>query len=571
MRSHINLIKMNISSISSLPRTWSGENRLAVTAQPSPLAQPKQIWQLSQETTMLTLSTSVPSAGNTQEAPFQHITQMPTALENYDLTYGVLGLIHVQPGKLQVWEQSSDNAISNVMARNASGYTAQHRLAGLGAALLEHIGINGANYRQTVINVGAPESKQKIQAKATDALHSIQDVPTERVELRIQTKSGTTVTLSIVDQREEGLNGTGISTEIQVDGELTAAERKALAAMANGFEKAIQGLAAGETQMNLEELAQFDGSVIDRMELKTNIYGRDKYGARYQKLGADFIADANTRDIRLNSPEGEIRMSVDLRQPALWGNAAQKSKAVRQYLDGIDRAAKRGNADESLIKMFKSTFAALNSTYGAQSTDRSLRGLEADPGAWSDEDKSWLTGLADFNTALTATPKASNPRHSQELDRFHYALSQSTTITGSEKSHRGVTQTQDSNLVAAYHRSLISSKKPALDSTAASQNYFYNQVEDSAHTQVHLGYEKDALVAATLTKTLTQSLRIQKFENNKLVEDHSIPDQRASVVDLLPLLSQLREREKEHKITDAEKRTLLESWNDWMFAELPAA
>lgn len=554
---------MKISNLASLPRTWSSEERLTATAQPPPPP-------VRQLTVATTLSTPAPSTSNTPAAPFLHITQMPAAPENYDLTYGALGRIHVKPGALQVWEQSSDNAISDVMARNASGHTAQHRLAGLGAALLEHIGNNGTNYRQTVVNVGAPESKQKIQAKATEALHSIQSAPTESVELRIQTHSGTTVILRIADQREQGLNGTGISTEVQVDGELTDAERKALAAMASGFEKAIQGLAAGETQVDLQELAQFDGSAIARMELKTHIYGRNEHGLRYQKLGGQFTADANTREIRLNSPEGEVHMSVDLRQPALWGNAAQKSKAVRQYLDGIDRAAQRGNADESLVKMFKSTFVALNATYGASSTDRGLQGLEADPGAWSDEDKSWLTGLADFNTVLAATPKASNPRHSQELDRFHYALSQSTAITGSGKSDRGVTQTQDSQLVAAYHKSLTSSRKPALDSTAASQNYFYNQVEDSAHTQVHLQYEKDALVAATLTKTLTQSQRIQKFENNKLVEDYAMPDKRSSLVDLLPLLSQLHEREKEHKITDEEKRKLLESWNDWMFAELPA-
>jgi hypothetical protein len=366
------------------------------------------------------------------------------------------------------------------------------------------------------------------------------------------------------------LNGTGISTDIQVDGKLTAAERKALATMANGLETAIQGLAAGEAQIDLTELAGFDGSVIASMELKTNIYGRDEHGVRYEKLGAQFTADANTRVIQLNSKAGEIRMSVDLRQPALWGNAAQKSKAVRQYLNSIDEAAKRGNADESLVKMFKSTFVSLNATYGARSTDRDLQGLATDSTAWSDEDKSWLTGLADFKTTLAATPKASNPRHSMELDRFNYTLSQSTTIKGTEKSNRGLTQTQDSSLVAAYHRSLTSSKKPVLDSTTASQNYFYNQVEDSARTQVDLGYDKNALVAATLTKSLTQSLRTQKFENNKLIEDHVLPTNRSSVLDLLPLFSQLHARESDHKISVAEKRALLESCNNLMFEGLTA-
>lgn len=566
---------MNISHISTSPRPWSSEGSLSATAQPPPRVQSPPVQQLAPQTTPVTLSMRAQNAGNTAghapDAPFLVITQMPAALEqSYDLTYGALGLIRVKSGTLQVWEQSSDNAISNVMARNASGHTAQNRLAGLGAALLEHVGNTGASYRQTVANVGAPESKQKIQARATDALYSIQGAPTERVELRIQTQSGATVTLSISDQREASLNGTGISIDVQVDGDLTAPERKALAAMAGGFEKAIQGLAAGETEIDLEALAQFDKSAIASVEFKTSIYGRNEYGLRYEKLGVQFTADANTRDIQINSPEGEIRMSVDLRQPALWSDATQKAKAVRHYLDGIDRAAERGKADEGLVKMFKSTFSALNATYGAQSTDGGLQGLAMDSGAWNDEDKSWLTGLADFNTVLAATPKASNPRHSQELDQFHYTLSQSTNITGADKSQRGVTQTQESRLVAAYHQSLVSSNKPILDSTTASQNYLFKQVEDSASTQVHLGYEKDEPVAATLTKTLTQSLRIQKFENNQLVQDRVVPDKQSSVVDLLPLLTQLREREKEHQITDEEKQTLLESWNDLVFSELTA-
>lgn len=566
---------MNISHISTSPRPWSSEGSLSATAQPPPRVQSPPVQQLAPQTTPVTLSMRAQNAGNTAghapDAPFLVITQMPAALEqSYDLTYGALGLIRVKSGTLQVWEQSSDNAISNVMARNASGHTAQNRLAGLGAALLEHVGNTGASYRQTVANVGAPESKQKIQARATDALYSIQGAPTERVELRIQTQSGATVTLSISDQSEAGLNGTGLSIDVQVNGDLTAPERKALAAMAGGFEKAIQGLAAGETEIDLEELAQFDQSAIASVDFKTSIYGRNEYGLRYEKLGAQFTADANTRDIQINSPEGEIRMSVDLRQPALWGDATQKAKAVRHYLDGIDRAAERGKADEGLVKMFKSTFSALNATYGAQSTDGGLQGLAMDSGAWNDEDKSWLTGLADFNTILAATPKASNPRHTQELDQFHYTLSQSTSITGADKSQRGVTQTQESRLVAAYHQPLVSSNQPILDSTTASQNYLFKQVEDSASTQVHLGYEKDEPVAATLTKTLTQSLRIQKFENNQLVQDRVVPDKQSSVVDLLPLLTQLREREKEHQITDEEKQTLLESWNDLVFSELTA-
>ena len=566
---------MSIHSIPSLSATWTKQSYPNTQVARAQIA----------DSSLLTLATSTIhssvkplNVGSQVGDVFLHVTQMPAKLESPEVTYGALGLIHVKAGQMQVWEQAPDNAIGHVMNRNTTGMTAQSRFAGLGAALLEHLSSNGTNYRQTVVNVDAPDSPQKIQDKASNALLAFQSLPSERVELNIQTKSGASVRIAIVDQSERSSSGTGISVDIFVDGELSQEEKSALKSLSSGFEKAVQGLMGDETLVDLQGLTQFDSKVIAKLELKASVYGRDSQGLRYEKLSASFKADANMREIQIKRPEGEVRINTDLRQPALWGSTEQKAHAVRQYLQRIDHAAERGHASRALIDMFKSTFMAMNTSYGSQETRSGINGanatnsvkLSSDSGSWTEEDKSWLTGLADFDATLAATPRASNPRKTQELDKFQYTLNQSTEISGSTKSNRAVTQKQTAHLSAAYHKSLFSSAPPALDSTSESQNYYFHQIEDSSSTQVHLAYEKDVPVAATLTQTVSQSQRVLKYEYNKLTEDRTTPVQQSKQMDLLPLLKQLKDQQEAHKITEDEKQYVLKAWNSMVFQGLAA-
>jgi hypothetical protein len=362
-----------------------------------------------------------------------------------------------------------------------------------------------------------------------------------------------------------------------VDGKLSEAERSALKSLASGFEKAIQGLAGDATQIDLEGLTQFDSDVISKLTLQANIYGRDALGIRYEKLAASFTADANTREIQLKRPDGQVKMKTDLRQPVLWGSGDQKAYAVDQYLKHMDQAAQRGHPSTDLVDMFKSTFRAMNTSYGSQEANPKASAataigpvnLAGDVTAWSEEDKSWLTGLADFDATLAATPRASNPRMPMEKDRFQYSIRQSTVISGSSKSNRSITQTQTAQLTAAYHQSLFSSKPPLLDDKTESQNYTYHQIEDRNSTQVHIAYEKDALIAATLTQSSSKSERVQKYEHAKLIEDRVTPpalQQRQT--DLLPLLKQLKDQQAAHRITHEEKQDQLRSWNAMVFQGL---
>lgn len=497
---------------------------------------------------------------------FLHVTQMPGSLETAQATYEALLSVQTRGGQMQVWEQRPDDALAQVMGRNASGTTEQGRLAGLGAALLEQVGTTGASYRQTIVNVGAAYSPDQIQRKASDALWAFKSRLSASAELTIQTQSGATVRLSITDQREYSATGSGMSVAIEVEGELTAQERDALKALAAGFDKAVQGLAGDEPRLDLEELLKFDSKVLARVDLKFEHYGRDDEGKRVLQLGADLRLDASRREVDIKTREGVVKMSTDLRQPAQWGSAAQKDKAVSQYLARIDQAAERGRANPALVDMFKSTFSAMHASYAQQDGDGNGLGmkpgsipLRIDGAAFDAEDQSLMTGLADFSASIAATTRATNPRRTQERDSFQYMLNQSTDITGSSRGSRAVTQTQTSKLSAAYHQSLLTSAAPKFDSTSASQNYLYNTVEDSSTTEMRLAYDEGEPALATLSHQASQSLHMIKVENNQIVDTQTTPGQQSSHKDLLPLIKELKRQQRDQEASERERQDTLDS------------
>lgn len=444
----------------------------------------------------------------------------------------------------------------------------QNRLKGLGAALLDQVSNRPEAYRQSVVNVKAPDAAAKIQGTAIDSLQEFQSSPSSRVELSVQTRSGARVRLTLVDKNpgENDPRGSGLSVEIAVDGELTQADKAALKSLASGFEKAIQGLADDTTQIDLQGLSDFDQQVISTLELKTQVHGRDARGIRYEKLAANFKADANSREIQLKRPDGTVKMKTDLRQPVLWGSQEQKAYALHQYLQRMDQAAQRGHANRELVDLFKSTFMAVNASHGSQAATPPVNPIKADCAAnlasdataWREEDTSVLTGLADFDASVTATPKASNPRNVLEKDTFQYSIHQSTVISGPSKSNRAITQNQNAQLSATYHQSLFSSRPPLLDDKKTSQNYFFHQIEDHSSTQVHLAYDKDELRHATLTQSSSQSHRVQKYEDAKLTQDIRTPPRlQLKQTDLLPLFKQLQDPSPPRQVNEEKKKQLL--------------
>lgn len=484
---------------------------------------------------------------------FLHITQKPSGWADA-VTYA--SQLEAQAGTskaLQVWEQSPDDELSALMGRNAAANTQQRRLAGVGAALLQHLADTGTGYRQTVVNTGAVADPAQVQNKATDAYWAFRGRPSGTVTLDLQTQSGATVRLSIVDQRDAGVaEGTGMSVAIEVEGELSAQEREALRALAEGFDKAIDGLSSETPRADLQGLLQAgSGKLFTGLQLRLERYGPDERGNRVLQMDARIRADASSHEVDLTTRLGTVRMKTDLRQPAQWGTEQQKADTIARFLDSISAAAERGKARDDLAELFKSTFSALHGSYGAQGSQTAAAKTEAV--APSAADRSFMSGLADYEASVTAATRALNPRRTTELDTFDYRLGQATRIGGGSDSQRNITQTQTAQLVASFHRALLSSAEPKLDTTAATQNYRYDQVEERSSTELQLAYDKDHPVAAMLTQRVSQLTRSLTVKDNQVVQDLEVPSAEQTMqADLLPqLLEQLRRQREAGARDDA--------------------
>lgn len=516
-----------------------------------------------------------PSA--TGDTRFLHVTQYPASLEAVDVTYEALANLQTRNGQMQVWEQAPTTAVDQIIGRNASATTEKARFAGLGSALLEQVASTGASYRQTIVNVGATYSPGKIQGKATDALWAIQSRPSASADLTIKTQSGATVRISIIDQKNPSATGSGIAVQIEVDGDLTPQEKEALQSLSKGFDQALEGLTGETPTLDLQGLMKFDSKLLTKVELKTELYGLNDKGDRAMVLSTRFTANADSREIEIKTLKGTASVKTDLRQSAIWGSAEQKAQAVQQYLGRVDKAAERGNGNQELVDLFKSSFSALHGGYGATEKAGSLdrvtpADITSDAHAFSDEDHSLLTGLADFKATILTNRRASNPRHTNEIDIFDYKLEQSTRISGGSAANRAITQAQTSDLTAAFHRSLRTKREPDLGSDTSTQNYYYTQVEDHSSTLVELAYEKDKPVRALISHTASQSLHTIMVENNKVVDTIDEPlQQQSKQKDLLPLLEQLRRQEDAGQLTQEAKDRTLREWNGMVLEGLNAA
>lgn len=506
-----------------------------------------------------------PSA--TGDTRFLHVTQYPASLEAVDVTYEALANLQTRNGQMQVWEQAPTTAVDQIIGRNASATTEKARFAGLGSALLEQVASTGASYRQTIVNVGATYSPGKIQGKATDALWAIQSRPSANAELTIKTQSGATVRISIIDQKNPSATGSGIAVQIEVDGDLTPQEKEALQPLSKGFDQALEGLTGETPTLDLQGLMKFDSKLLTKVELKTELYGLNDKGDRAMVLGTRFTASADSREIELKTLKGTATVKTDLRQSAIWGSAEQKARAVQQYLGRVDKAAERGNGNQELVDLFKSSFSALHGGYGDSDKASGLTrvrpaDITRDADAFSEEDHSLLTGMADFNASIVTNRRAVNPRRTNEIDIFDYRIGQSTQISGGSAANRAITQTQTSDLSAGFHRSLRSRSEPELSSDSATQNYYYTQVEDHSSTRMELAYEKDKPVRALLRQAASQFLRTTKVEFNKVVETMEEPlQQQSQHKDLLPMLEQLLRREEAEELSSEEKERTLREWN----------
>ncbi|MEN5015606.1 hypothetical protein ABEH87_04475 [Erwinia sp. Eh17-17] len=336
--------------------------------------------------------------------------------------------------------------------------------------------------------------------------------------LSVKTASGAQVELS------EASDGSGILITLK-KGSLSEAERGALETLSEGFRKAMDGLTGLPPRLDLSALTQFNRAVLTSVDLKARVDGDNT-------LTLDFHADSNTRSVKTTGTLGAVNISVDMSKRAIQGSESQQQRALSQYLKQFDRAQNRGEGDSTLMAMFRDAFTALNSHYGDSATP-AKSSQQTIYISLTRSDKNMLTGLADFTASVTQTPTAINPLRLSEVNTFSYQVSQTSTLTGTSDQNRHITQKQQSQLTASFHKALTAGLPLNLTSDSSSQNYLFTRIDDRAQSTTDVQYRQGALVSAMLDQSATTSTRVQKYLKGALESDLTTPQQTAKSTDLL--------------------------------------
>ena len=406
--------------------------------------------------------------------------------------------------------------------------------------------VGAAMLRQ--FNTGAP-------VPVTQA--ALPDNVDNKFTLGIVTRSGVKVDLTLASLDD------GMAFQVSANGELSDAERSALSRLAEGFQGAIDGMAAADPQIRIGALAQFDSKALQSVDFHAQV----TQPGGTQTL--DFHADDKQRKVAIGGPSGNAEVAVDTSKPASLGTKEQQAKAIDSYLKQFDQATERGHGDKKLVSMFKDAFSDLNRT--AVREEAPQTGLTL-PGQWSlaDEDHAVLTGLADFSASVTQAPKWINPLRSAEKESFSYSVSQDTRIDGPRVDDRTVSQTQQARLTAQYHAPVKKGGDLKLDVTPQSQTYEYHQIDDTADSNVELGYKDGRLFKAALRQSASQSERIQIYAMGKLMSDHTVPGQQTLVRDLMASLAPYQadarhSADDSHEVREGRRQQALSALNDRIF------
>ncbi|PTR33966.1 hypothetical protein C8J98_102153 [Luteibacter sp. OK325] len=402
---------------------------------------------------------------------------------------------------MPVWQMHSDDAVTMRIARQYNVETNTGRFSGIGAALVGQFGSSGADFAQSV------------------SLHPSASSASTAFNLKITTASGKAVTFSLMGSEGE------LAVQTTASDGLDDSERAAVAKLADGFQSAIDGMAGQPPKLDLTALAGFD-----KGELASVDFSASTASDGQPPMTLALHADATSRAVKVTSGAGTIDIGVDDASAAILGTGAQRTAAMANYLDQIDKATARGHGDRALAAMFKDAFTELNAADDAKPGSTNVASPQR-----SKSEHAMLSGLADFHASFAQRAVASNPMHPDEVDGFSYDVSQSTHMGAADTRNRELSQQRSSHLLASFH-SPLSGGSLALTGSPSSQNYLYTQIDDKSSSQADIAYRNGIMVKAALTLSASQSTHQMKYVMGKLVEDTMTPVTHSATRDALELL-----------------------------------
>ncbi len=457
------------------------------------------------------------AAGTTPTTPSTIVTLDRSASDIQSLVYGRpaaldAGLQAASPAR--VWAAPAQDTISARMARN--GNLGTHTLAeqwrGLGGALLSRLAATQTDYQQAMADGVATDS-----TGAVDHRKALSDVlnGATKVSLKIQTRSGQTVELTIVVNSGTGGGNRGLQVAVTHSGPLSDTERDALARLADGFDKALEGLGqAGTPTLDLTGLMAFDTTALASLDLKV-----DNPGPRQALSSFTLHLGADRKQIALKGQAGEMALRLDTGTPLGAAGTQQRQAAIAQYLQQFDAAAQRSHADAALVAQFKDAFAQLHSA----PTDKTAAQADGLSPPLASRVLPLLSGLADFEASFGGDFEKPNARGAvHEIGRVDYQVSQKTgTQRGGAAGAAGavtITQTQSATLDAHYLQSRHGGQLQV-----ASGNYDLTKIHDQSTRTTLIETARDLLLGAVQTTDRQQRLRYERLEGHRTVDAHETP------------------------------------------------
>lgn len=193
------------------------------------------------------------------------------------------------------WEQESSDKLGMAMMNSIQSLSNGGRFQNIGSALLEQLAGNGGKaVSQSIMTIAGGE--QPDAAALQLQLANLRSHPTNGVTFSLTTASGATVNLSLASNAQ----GLAVSAEV-LGGELSDDELKGLAAMADDFQSAINGLTQVPPRLQLGNLVKFDTTLFSGLQLNA------KLDVNGEPQTFDLNVNEQSRNLTLDGPSGAYR------------------------------------------------------------------------------------------------------------------------------------------------------------------------------------------------------------------------------------------------------------------------
>jgi hypothetical protein len=441
-------------------------------------------------------------------------------------------------GFARLWSApvNPDDAVSALMARNRnlSSYNLGDQWRGLGGAALKRFGETGAAYSQALVDgdrgsdhaldgpalpddIRAMMIDQRLTQQAAD-LANLSNPYNPTATLKVQTHSGQTVELAIV-VGQGGVGGLGLKVDLTTSGRLNKEERAAVAGLAEGLDRALEGLGQDQAlQFDLSGLVNYDHSALAGVDLMVDT--KHKYGMLHT---FSMHLDDRQQSVSVKGTDGELNLKVDTRTPLLNTPAQQRDAALLQALARIDAAGDRSHARPALVAQMKAAFTAFQAAATQHDTDADPNSLPAPVEAAV---ASRLSGLADFNADFGGHTWRSNRNGtSNEGGTLGYHLGQTTRQEDTPDGGSSMAQTVSEELTANLSRA----PNPGDMIDTSTGNYTQTQVHDRSTVTTLIDATADGITRALRKTDERKQKNETEYQGHVAVHRHAEPQQRSFV------------------------------------------